>query len=65
MIAEWKEEMEQLQVPHSQGFSLIETMGDPMQIRQWNIQGLPTDSVSINNAILVTRGSRWPLMLDP
>ena len=29
------------------------------------VQGLPTDSVSIDNAILVTHAKRWPLMIDP
>ena len=28
-------------------------------------QGLPTDSVSVDSAILVTSGRRWPLMIDP
>ena len=36
-----------------------------MQVREWNIWGLPTDEVSIDNGILVTRGKRWPLMIDP
>ena len=35
------------------------------QVREWNIWGLPTDEVSIDNGILVTRGKRWPLMIDP
>lgn len=35
------------------------------QVREWNIAGLPTDEVSIDNGILVTRGKRWPLMIDP
>ncbi len=35
------------------------------QVREWNICGLPTDEVSIDNGILVTRGKRWPLMIDP
>ncbi len=35
------------------------------QVREWNICGLPTDDVSIDNGILVTRGKRWPLMIDP
>lgn len=34
-------------------------------MREWNIAGLPTDEVSIDNGILVTRGKRWPLMIDP
>lgn len=36
-----------------------------LQVREWNIAGLPTDDVSIDNGILVTRGKRWPLMIDP
>ncbi len=35
------------------------------QVREWQINGLPTDRVSTDNAILVTRGKRWPLMIDP
>lgn len=36
-----------------------------MQIREWKNNGLPSDSVSINNAILATKGSNYPLMIDP
>lgn len=35
------------------------------QVREWSIWGLPKDDVSIDNGILVTRGRRWPLMIDP
>lgn len=34
-------------------------------MREWNIWGLPTDNVSVDNGILTTRGKRWPLMIDP
>eukprot|EP01045_Picozoa_sp_COSAG04_P038861 COSAG04_NODE_10612_length_764_cov_0.837594_2_plen_94_part_01 len=40
-------------------------MGNPVDIRQWNLEGLPKDSLSTENGILVTRAKRWPLMIDP
>uniref|UniRef100_A0A8C2Q2H6 Dynein, axonemal, heavy chain 6 n=1 Tax=Cyprinus carpio TaxID=7962 RepID=A0A8C2Q2H6_CYPCA len=46
-------------------FSLISILGDPYEIRLWNAEGLPRDNVSTENGILVMRGRRWPLMIDP
>ena len=66
MVAWWLQTCISKAIPCSgEGFSLMQTMGDPVQVRDWNINGLPTDAVSTDNAILVTRGKRWPLMIDP
>ena len=40
-------------------------MAKPTQVRDWNIQGLPSDAFSTENGVIVTRGQRWPLMIDP
>ena len=45
--------------------TIVSVLADPYEIRQWNADGLPRDQVSTENAILVTRGRRWPLMIDP
>lgn len=34
-------------------------------MRTWTINGLPTDSVSIENGIIVSKARRWPLAIDP
>jgi len=40
-------------------------MSSQMEIREWAIGGLPSDKVSIDNAIMTTRAHRWPLLIDP
>lgn len=46
-------------------FSLVETLGDPVQIRSWNINGLPYDNFSMENGLIIYNSRRWPLMIDP
>ncbi|XP_071822297.1 dynein axonemal heavy chain 7-like isoform X1 [Apostichopus japonicus] len=64
-IKEWVNEVSAKGLPSSAEFSLINTLGDQVQIRQWNIAGLPTDSFSIENGIIISNARRWPLMIDP
>eukprot|EP00117_Sycon_ciliatum_P025270 scpid3533/ scgid21010/ Dynein heavy chain 7, axonemal; Axonemal beta dynein heavy chain 7; Ciliary dynein heavy chain 7; Dynein heavy chain-like protein 2; hDHC2 len=49
----------------SNDFSLSTTLGEQVAIRSWNIAGLPTDSFSIDNGIVISNARRWPLMIDP
>ena len=65
LIDLWLEKTKQLKIPASGKFSLGKTLGDPVMIREWQNQGLPTDDVSVNNGILVDKCRRWPLMIDP
>ncbi|XP_029949300.1 dynein heavy chain 6, axonemal [Salarias fasciatus] len=65
LIDGWIKQCQDLSIPISSSFSLINILGDPYVIRQWNTEGLPRDTVSTENGILVTEGRRWPLMIDP
>ncbi|XP_021113900.1 dynein heavy chain 6, axonemal [Heterocephalus glaber] len=65
LIECWIEYCQQLEVPINPSFSLINILGDPYEIQQWNTDGLPRDTISTENGILVTQGRRWPLMIDP
>lgn len=54
-----------LNIPASENFDFALFLADPKNVRDWNIQGLPSDSFSTENGVMVTRGTRWPLMVDP
>ena len=61
----WLAQVRQLQGACNPDFSFSNFMAKPTQVREWNIQGLPSDSFSTENGCIVCRGSRWPLMVDP
>jgi dynein heavy chain len=65
LTAEWVKACQEQGIPVSANFSLVDTLSDPAIIRDWNIQGLPADALSSENGLLVTKGRRWPLMIDP
>uniref|UniRef100_A0A803U1V2 Dynein axonemal heavy chain 7 n=1 Tax=Anolis carolinensis TaxID=28377 RepID=A0A803U1V2_ANOCA len=62
---DWMMTLKARGIPCSEDFSLTTTLGEPVKIRAWNIAGLPSDSFSIDNGIIISNARRWPLMIDP
>ncbi|CAK9804539.1 Dynein axonemal heavy chain 1 [Anthophora plagiata] len=52
-------------VPHTPGSDPVSTLGDQVEIRKWQIEGLPRDMLSTENAVLAMHSHRWPLFIDP
>jgi len=52
-------------VPVSPDIEVISFSVDQSTIADWNMEGLPTDPLSIQNGILITQASRYPLLIDP
>ena len=65
LVGGWTEQCLVKEIPCTKGLTLENVLADPFEIRQWNTDGLPRDQVSTENAVLVTRARRWPLMIDP
>ncbi|DAZ96773.1 TPA: hypothetical protein N0F65_005771 [Lagenidium giganteum] len=65
LVVAWHEALQKYQVPHSRGCDIISTLQDPVKLRAWQIAGLPTDTVSTQNGIIMARARRWPLLIDP
>jgi dynein heavy chain len=41
-------------IPYSHDFGVERILGDPVLIREWSIQGLPADELSVENGIIST-----------
>ncbi|KAL1138662.1 hypothetical protein AAG570_008724 [Ranatra chinensis] len=65
LLIEWVHTLDEYHITHSQECRPVEILGDPVQVRIWQLQGLPRDSLSTENAILVSNSTRWPLFIDP
>ncbi|XP_009876528.1 PREDICTED: dynein heavy chain 3, axonemal [Apaloderma vittatum] len=62
---QWQALCNEKNIPCSSDFSLSNTLGDPVKIRAWQIAGLPVDSFSVDNGVIVSNSRRWALMIDP
>lgn len=52
-VQEWLVQCKKIGIPCTDHVTLFMVLGEPVKIRQWNIFGLPTDSFSIENAIII------------
>ncbi|GFR40055.1 hypothetical protein Agub_g593 [Astrephomene gubernaculifera] len=64
-VGGWLAQCASRAIPCSEHYSLLGALGNPVDMRQWAIWGLPKDDVSAANGIIVTESSRWPLCIDP
>ncbi|XP_054621741.1 dynein axonemal heavy chain 5 isoform X3 [Dunckerocampus dactyliophorus] len=61
----WKKELEDKLIPFSPDVNVIGLLVDNATVSEWNLQGLPSDDLSIQNGIVVTKAARYPLLIDP
>ena len=65
LVESWQGSLVELNVPHTEGANIFSILGDPVKIRNWQIAGLPRDTLSVENGIIVQYSRRWPLFIDP
>uniref|UniRef100_A0A8C9TU55 Dynein axonemal heavy chain 10 n=1 Tax=Scleropages formosus TaxID=113540 RepID=A0A8C9TU55_SCLFO len=61
----WQSDVLARSIPLSQPFRLESLLTDEVEISRWGSEGLPPDELSVQNGILTTRASRFPLCIDP
>ncbi|XP_060709267.1 dynein axonemal heavy chain 8-like [Hemiscyllium ocellatum] len=61
----WEGELQKKRIPYTDSMNLINFLVDQPTISEWNLQGLPSDDLSVQNGIIVTKATRYPLLIDP
>ena len=61
----WEPDLEKKAMPMTSPFKLERLLTSEVECAVWAGQGLPQDELSVQNGILTTRSSRYPLCIDP
>ena len=61
----WRDRIKQLNIDFHDGVTMKNLLEDPVKIKIWTAASLPNDNLSIENAIIMFKSRRWPLMIDP
>ena len=54
-----------LKIPVTKDLKVASFLVEDAEVGEWNLQGLPTDELSVQNGIMVTRATRYPVLVDP
>ena len=65
MMKGWEKELRKRDIPFTPELNIMAMLVDNATIGEWNLQGLPNDDLSIQNGIITTKATRYPLLVDP
>ncbi len=65
LMIKWNRHLESAGVKFRPDMNIIDYLSHPDERLQWQANALPADELCIENAILLTRFNRYPLVIDP
>ena len=65
MTSMWRAKQVEFELAHTEGATLTSTLSEAVEVRDWQMSGLPKDTMSTENACIVKFSERWPLFIDP
>ena len=57
--------VKRLKIPHDSKYRFNKFLAKEADFLRWSFQGLPDDDFSKDNGVLVLKGRRYPLLIDP
>jgi dynein heavy chain 1 len=65
MMEKWKSTIESLGLDYREDLGVVESLSKASQRLTWEAEGLPGDHLSLENAVIIDHGTRFPLVIDP
>lgn len=65
LVNNWQTDVLEKKIPFSQPFKLESMLTNDVEISKWTSESLPPDELSIQNGILTSQATRYPLCIDP
>lgn len=65
METTWVDTIKKLGIKVQEGCSMLKVLEDPVMTKTWTANNLPSDNLSIENALIMFKSRRWSLMIDP
>lgn len=62
---DWHRYVKNLNIPTGDTYDMVSVLGSDIKIQNWYIFGLPRDSFSTENGIIMDNSRRWSLFVDP
>jgi dynein heavy chain 1 len=64
-MLDWMETLESIGIPFQKELDMASYLSNPSDQLRWRGFGLPSDEIAIQNAILLERFHRFPMVVDP
>ena len=65
VLEKWIPDMIERKLPMSEGIQPLDMLATSAGIAAWANEGLPSDTMSIQNGAIVCNAKRWPILIDP
>lgn len=65
LVVKWMEILTDKTIPFTEDLNITNMLVDSSITSEWTLQGLPNDELSVQNALIVTKSSSYPLLIDP
>jgi len=65
LVDTFQQDMVERGMPVSETVNVVKFLVDNTQLAKWQMEGLPTDKLSLENGLMTTKATRWPVMIDP